>query len=387
MTSGTLSVGRVADLSAMARMRAEWSELLDASDAGLFNAWEWLYPWCRRLAPERELYILAARDAVGALVGLMPLGLERRRVLGRRVRRLAFLGETVVGSDYLDVIARRGLEDAVGRAFAQELRAMRGAWDALDLLDLREDSPTVEHLRDAFRDRDVRVSERYVCPYETFTPGEAFDAFVSRTGRRDNLRRQKRLEKQEGYVIERTVAPGDLAAPLSEFFRLHAARWAGEGGSQAIASARVEAFHRDATYLFAERGWLRLYTMKIAGRAVASVYGLLYRGAFLYYQSGYDPAWRNHSVGMILLGETFKDAIETGLVEYDFLRGPEPYKLEWTTRERRTVAVRVPGAGGRGQWLTRGEELARRARLIAARVLPPETAERIRRMRRRRAST
>jgi CelD/BcsL family acetyltransferase involved in cellulose biosynthesis len=89
---------------------------------------------------------------------------------------------------------------------------------------------------------------------------------------------------------------------------------------------------------------------------------------------------------MILLGETFKDAIETGLVEYDFLRGAEPYKLEGTTRERRTVAVRVPGAGGRGQWLTRGEELARRARLIAARVLPAETVERVRRMRRRRAS-
>jgi len=370
----------------MARMRAEWTELLDASGAGLFNAWEWLYPWCRRLAPEREPLILTARDAAGSLVGLMPLGLERRRVLGRPVRRLAFLGETVVGSDYLDVIARRGMEDAVGRAFAQELRARRGTWDALDLLDLREDSPTVAHLRDAFRDADVCVSERYACPYETFTPGEPFDAFLSRTGRRDNyLRRRKWLEKQDGYAIERTVAPGDLAGPLSEFFRLHAARWAADGGSQGIAGARVEAFHRDATYLFAERGRLRLYTMKVGGRAVASVYGLVDRGAFLYYQSGYDPEWRNRSVGLVLVGETFKDAIEAGLAEYDFLRGTEPYKFDWTTRQRRTVAVRV-AAGGAGRWLTRGEALARRARQVAARILPAETAERIRRLRRRRAS-
>jgi CelD/BcsL family acetyltransferase involved in cellulose biosynthesis len=371
----------------MARMRAEWTDLLDASGAGLFNAWEWLYPWCRRLAPQREPVILTARDAAGSLVGLMPLGLERRRVLGRRVRRLAFLGETIVGSDYLDAIARRGMEEAVGRAFAQELRAMRGGWDALDLLDLREDSPTVAHLRDAFRDAPVRVSQRYVCPYETFTPGEPFDAFLSRTGRRDNyLRRRKWLEKQEGYAIERTETAADLAGPLSEFFRLHAARWAADGGSQGIAGPRVEAFHRDATHLLAERGVLRLYTMRVGGRAVASVYGLFHRNAFLYYQSGYDPEWRNRSVGLVLVGETFKDAIEAGLVEYDFLRGTEPYKLDWTRRERRTVAVRVH-AGGAGRWLTRVEDLTRRAREAAARVLPPETVDRIRRMRRRRAST
>jgi CelD/BcsL family acetyltransferase involved in cellulose biosynthesis len=388
LTAAPFHVALVADLSAMARMRAEWTELLEASDAGLFNAWEWLYPWCRRVAPEREPVILTARDAAGSLVGVMPLGLERRRVLGRRVQRLAFLGETLVGSDYLDVVARRGMEAAVGRAFAQELHARRGAWDVLDLLDLREDSLTVGHLRDAFRDALVHLSERYACPYETFTPGESFDAFLSRTGRRDNyLRRRKWLEKQEGYEIERTVAPGGVAGPLSEFFRLHAARWAADGGSQGITGARVEAFHRDVTRLLAERGRLCLYTMKIGGRAVASVYGLLHREAFLYYQSGYDPEWRNRSVGLVLVGETFKDAIEAGLAEYDFLRGTEPYKLDWTTRERRTVAVRVHAAGGTGRWLTRGEALARRARQVGARVLPPAMAERIRRMRRRRAST
>jgi CelD/BcsL family acetyltransferase involved in cellulose biosynthesis len=371
----------------MARMRAEWTDLLDASDAGLFNAWEWLYPWCRRLAPEREPTILTARDAAGSLVGLMPLGLARRRVLGRRVRRLAFLGETIVGSDYLDAIARRGMEDEVGRAFAQELRAMRGGWDALDLLDLRDDSPTVAHLRDAFHDGEVRVSERYACPYETFTPGEPFGAFLARTGRRDNyLRRRKWLEKQEGFAIERTASPAEVAGPLSEFFRLHAARWAADGGSQGIAGARAEAFHRDATHLLAERGVLRLYTMKVGGRAVASVYGLVHRGAFLYYQSGYDPEWRNRSVGLVLIGETFKDAIEAGLVEYDFLHGTEPYKFDWTTKERRTVAVRVR-SGATGRWLTLGEALARRARRVAARVLPRDAADRIRRMRRRRAST
>jgi CelD/BcsL family acetyltransferase involved in cellulose biosynthesis len=382
-----LRVELVHELAALARMRSEWDALLDASDAGPFNAWEWLYPWCRRIAPERRPMVLAARDRTGTLVGLMPLGFELRQVLGRQVGRLSFLGETHIGSDYLDVVARRGAEEVVARAFANGLREMHGGWDVLDLTDLREGSLTVKVLREAFPDLEVRVTERYVCPYETFTAGEPFDAFLKRTGRRDNyLRRRKWLEKQEGYKIECTEAPGALAGPMTDFFRLHASRWAEDGGSQGIKGKGVEAFHRDATQFLAERGRLRLYTMKVAGQAVASVYGIVHRDSFIYFQSGYDPAWRNRSVGLVLIGETFKDALASGLTEYDFLRGTETYKSDWTTKLRRTVAVRVHASTGVGRWFTRHEELAREAREVAKRLLPTATVERIRRLRRRQAA-
>jgi CelD/BcsL family acetyltransferase involved in cellulose biosynthesis len=379
-----LRVEIVHELSALARMRSEWDVLLDASGAGPFNAWEWLYPWCRRIAPARRPLVLTARDRGGELVGLMPLGFELCNVLGRQVGRLSFLGETHVGSDYLDVVARRGLEEAVTRAFASGLREMHGGWDVLDLLDLREDSLTVKVLRETFPELEVRVTERCVCPHETLTPGEPFDAFLKRTGRRDNyLRRRKWLEKQEDYRIDRTELPGELAGPMSDFFRLHEARWAADGGSQGIRGKSVEAFHRDATQLLAERGQLRLYTMKVGGRAVASVYGILYRDTFIYYQSGYDPEWRNRSVGLVLVGETFKDAIESGFTAYDFLRGTETYKSDWTTKQRRTVAVRVHATQGPGHWFTRHEELARSTREVVKRLLPGGAVERIRRLRRR----
>jgi len=382
-----LRVEIVHELSALARMRSEWDALLDASDAGPFNAWEWIYPWCRRIAPDRRPFVLTARDRTGTLVGLMALGFELCHVLGRQVGRLFFLGETHVGSDYLDVVARRGLEEPVTRAFAHGLREMHGGWDVLDLLDLREGSLTEKVLRETFPELEARVTDRYVCPYETFTPGEPFDAFLKRTGRRDNyLRRRKWLEKQEGYRIERTEAPGALAGPMADFFRLHTARWALDGGSQGIQSHEVEAFHRDATQFLAERGLLRLYTMKVGGQAVASVYGIRYRDTFVYYQSGYDPEWRNRSVGLVLVGETFKDAIEAGLTEYDFLRGTETYKSDWTTKQRRTVAVRVHSTHGAGRWFTRHEELARGAREVVKRLLPDTTVERLRRLRRRHAT-
>ena len=116
----------------------------------------------------------------------------------------------------------------------------------------------------------VERSERYVCPYEPFQAGEDFETFLKRTARRDNyLRRRKWLEKQEGYRIERSVKPAELARPMAEFFRLHALRWEGDGGSQGIKGPGVESFHREAVELLAERGVLRLYTMWLGETAVA----------------------------------------------------------------------------------------------------------------------
>jgi CelD/BcsL family acetyltransferase involved in cellulose biosynthesis len=384
-----LDVGAVGDLSKLAAMRGAWNALLDASNAGPFNAWEWLYPWCRRIGVDRKPFVLQAKDRSGELVGLLPLGFECQWALGHPIRRLAFLGETHVGSDYLDVVARRGREEEVTHAFAGALWELRDQWDVLDLTDLREDSLTVRVLRETFEKNraDFRMSTRYVCPYESLPKGESFDDFLRRTSRRDNfLRRKKWLEKQEGYRIEKTEAPGALAGPLTDFFRLHAMRWESDGGSQGIKGRGVEAFHRDATQLLAERGRLRLYTMKVGGQAVASVYGILHRDSFIYFQSGYDPAWRNRSVGLVLVGETFRDAIEAGLTEFDFLRGTESYKSDWTTQQRRTVSLRVLSPGGGGEWLVWREEAMRQVREVARRVLPRNAVERVRRWRRKLAA-
>ena len=381
-----LEVSTVRSLAELAGMRAEWNALLDDSHAGPFNAWEWLYPWCRRIGMERQPFVLLARERGGKLTGLLPLGFDTHWVLGRPIRRLSFLGETHVGSDYLDVVAPRGREEEVARTFAHALWELRGQWDVLDLTDLREDSVTVRVLRETFDKHGVKsqLTERYVCPYETLGKGESFDDFLKRTSRRDNfLRRKKWLEKQEGYRIEKTEVPGALAGPLTDFFRLHASRWAEDGGSQGIRGRGVEAFHRDATQLFAERGQLRFYTMKVGGQAVASVYGLVHHDTFIYFQSGYDPAWRNRSVGLVLVGETFRDALESGLTEYDFLRGTETYKSDWTTRQRKTVSLRVLAPGGDGEWLVRQEEGLRRVREVAKRLLPQDAVERVRRLRRR----
>ena len=385
LSSPRLDVERISDPVRFAALRPEWDELLDASAAAIFTAWEWLYPWFHRLGRNRELQILTVRNDGGDLVGIMPLSLERRRALGRSVRRLSFLGDARVGSEYLDLIARRGLETAVAAEISAALRD-RNDWHLLDLLDLPEDSATLAAFREAFSapEFSVRIRQRCVCPYQSFAAGETFDRYLRRTARRENyLRRSRWLRAQPGFHIERDSEPDCLTLPLAEFFRLHTLRWAGD--SDGVAGAAVEAFHRDAAVLLAERGQVRLYTLKVAGRALASVYAIVHGRKFVFYQSGYDPDWRSNSVGLVLLGETFRDCIDSGFREYDFLRGSEPYKLEWTTQRRRTVAMRVIRKCGPGEWLDRQERAFAAARDTARSVLPKRWVEQIRSHRRRAA--
>jgi CelD/BcsL family acetyltransferase involved in cellulose biosynthesis len=372
----------VRDPSTFAAMREQWRELAADSLAGVFNSWEWLHTWYELLGRGRAPRIYTARDARGRLNGLLPLAVERRLAVGLPVRRLAFLGETHVGSDYLDVVARRGHEEEVIAAFAARLLEDRGEWDLLDLLDMDEASPALAVFTRVLERAGyvVRVSEASVCPYELFTPGQSFDEFLRGTSRRDNyLRRRKWLEKQPGYRVERVTTPESAGPAYEEFLRLHALRWAASGGSGGITGPEVEAFHREVVPLLAGRDMLRFYTMWVGETAVASVYGIRERDKFIYYQSGYDPAWGSKSVGMVLVGETFKDAVEDGLREYDFLRGSEAYKSDWTARTRYTRTLRAFRPGSRGSLLDRQEGAERSLRRFSKRVLPADVADKLRR--------
>src|SRR5262249_15296571 len=101
----------VVDPERFRRLRPEWNALLASSDAHtVFLTWEWLYTWWSRLGGRRRLAILAlwsGRDlAAIAPLALRPPQPGRLQFLWRR----EFLGSGSVGSDYLDLIVRRGDE-------------------------------------------------------------------------------------------------------------------------------------------------------------------------------------------------------------------------------------------------------------------------------------
>ena len=82
------------------------------------------------------------------------------------------------------------------------------------------------------------------------------------------------------------------------------------------------------------RDWLRLFVLRLDGKPAASLYGINYNGVFYFYQSGFDPDYGNHSVGLVTMALAIKAAIEEGAEEYDLLHGDERYKFHWAQELR-----------------------------------------------------
>lgn len=385
-----LWIDEVGEGLGFASLRAEWSRLVFKSEASPFLTWEWLYPWWRRVAPEAGLRILTARDERGGLAGLLPLCERRSQVAGLEVRRWGFLGcDDWVGSEYLDAVAPRGREGQLASLFAEHLAARRARFDVLELLDLPEGSALGARVLELLAPGALLAERfaRHVCPIVE-TRGD-FESYLREVGRADNLaRRRKWLVAQPGFAIERTEQPGEVAAAMADFFRLHRLRWERDGGSQGINTAEVRAFHRDAAELLAESGMLRLYTLRLGSQALASVYGIVHRDRFYYYQSGYDPGWTRRSVGLVLLGETLADAFREKRADFDFLRGQEPYKFEWAKKaRRRTEGVRIVNRTAAGAAWLAATSGARAVKSAARRLIGDERWEELRRRKRRRGSS
>jgi len=348
---GPWVVERIADRDGFAALRADWDGLLEGSASdGFFLTWEWLYTWWKHLGGDRRLALLAVRCG-GELVAVAPLALGRSREWRPLpLRSLQLLGTGQVGSDYLDLIARAGAERPAAGALADYLGEQRAL---LELGQLPAERSAAALVAERLRERGWGELERttHVCPFIDLA-GESWESYVAALGssHRANLRRRlRKLEARFDVRFERAHSEAEVAAAFEILVDLHHRRWQGRGGSDAFGGPAVVAFHRELVGLALRRGWLRLYVLRLDGRPAAALYGFLYRGRFLFYQAGFDPAFGDWSVGLVTMGLTIRAAIEEGAREYDLLHGDEDYKFLWANQSRELARLELypPTAAGR----------------------------------------
>ena len=371
-----LSVQRITDVVGFHALRAEWTELLEASASDcIFLTWEWLSTWWKHLGAGRRLDLLAIRKD-DELIGLLPLMVSPMRP-GRSVpcRARQFLGCGSVGSDYLDVIVRAGLEPEALGALAARL-ARDGVM--VDLAQLNRRSAAASSLAERLERQGWHVSDQPgdVCPFIELA-GHTWPSFLQSLGGRHRYNVKHRLDRlvKRAMRFQLVESEDRRREALATLVRLHRKRWSERGGSTALDAANLVAFHEEFSRLALERGWLRLFVMYLEGDPVAALYGFRYRGTFYFYQTGFDPAHAREGVGQATVGLTIQHAIEEGCAEYDMLHGDEPYKFDWAGKVRELVRLQLYPGSARG-WVCRQlVEWDRAARKAARRLLPTSTVD------------
>jgi CelD/BcsL family acetyltransferase involved in cellulose biosynthesis len=218
--------------------------------------------------------------------------------------------------------------------------------------------PAAERLaREVLRPRGYRVVAE-VGPESPFLELPAsYDELLAAKSRnfRSQLGRRRRGLEKEGELVFRTTLGGpSLDEDLDAMLRVEAAGWKSTEGTAILSDARTQSLYRAFAHVAAERGWLRLHLLELDGRAIAADYSLVFAGGEFLLKTGFDEEWGRLSPGLVLRGEVLRRAIEEGLGYYDFLGGPDHYKLRWTEELRPRATLRAfRGARGAGPYLYR----------------------------------
>ena len=370
----------IATAAELMQLCAEWDDLFRrANPENIFLSFGWMSTWWKHFG-NGQLAVIAVRDSTGRLAAVAPFYIARSSA-GLGGRRLGFLADDRVGSDYLNVLAEARFAAAAVEEIVRILFAHQRLWDYIELCDT-PDSPLMAALSAKLAGRGMRVFEttRRVCRYirlpATF---EKFMAGIS-TGLRANYRRRWRALQHE-HQAECLAVSG--AAELERHFpallALHRMRFEQREAESAFVAPGIPEFHVEAMRVLAAQGFARLFLLKAGGGAVAALYGFSVGGTFQFYQCGMHPGWKRYGLGQLLIGNAIELIIGTGHATFDFLRGDESYKTRWADRAHESVTLRFfdqRPVSVAARWslrisaAVRGVVRSVRARLVAGRLAP-----------------
>jgi CelD/BcsL family acetyltransferase involved in cellulose biosynthesis len=337
-----LSVRSYHDESGFDALAGEWNALLHRSAADtIFLTLEFQHTWWRRLG-QGEPLILAVRDG-GELVGIAPL-FAVANLHGQRV--LATIGCVEV-ADYLDWIVTRGQEEAVYAALVDALAGpAASAWDALDLCNIHQDSPTLALLPGLAQARGwtVSISKDDVCPVVRLP--ETWEEYLQMLDGKQRHEMRRKLRRAGAEPALRWYIAGaehDLEAETEDFLTLMAASTPDKA---AFLTPQMREFFRCLARVADDAGWLQLAFLEIEGRKAAAYFNFIYNNRVMVYNSGLDWAvFPQFSAGIVLIAYCIRHAIEQGHEAFDFMQGDERYKYDLGGRdvEVRRLVVRKAG--------------------------------------------
>jgi len=282
--------------------------------SSIFVLPDWLRVWWQSFGGEAGLYLRSVRQG-DKIIGIAPLMVQNESA--------TFVGSVAV-SDYLDFVVTPGLERQFCSALLNDL-AQKNI-NGLDLKPVRPDSIVVTHLADIARERKCEVDCKSLdVSYEMELPA-TYDEYLMAlpVKQRHELKRKLRRLHEAGSVSYRTIEDSkDVHGIMNTFLKLFAES---REDKATFMTTRMESFFRSVVDAMAGIGLLRFGILELNMLPVAMVLCFDYNNRVYLYNSGYNPDYKDLSVGLLSKVLCIKDSIERGRKTFDFLKGGETYK-------------------------------------------------------------
>jgi CelD/BcsL family acetyltransferase involved in cellulose biosynthesis len=343
--SAPYEVAEISELNDFLALESDWDALLDECDCDLpFLRHDWFRIWWGRFGAGRRLSIVTARRD-GRLALALPMVEEREGWFPAPRVKLHSL--TNAHSFRFQIPLRRGEEGSVRAAWSY-LEKRNRPWHMLEFERFPTGYPADRELTDVARraGHPVGVWQGGRSPYLTLQG--TWESYLGslKPKFRSNLRnRLKRLQRLGPVSYELVTARGESDAALQDAFAIERSGWKGEQRSAIASNPTLTRFYTEWGGLAADRGWLRLWFLRLGERRVAFEYNLEYKRVLYCMKIGYESELHPFSPGQTLKAAVLERAFREGIREYDFLGVMDEAKRDWTSEGRPFNWVYVYNSG------------------------------------------
>ncbi|MEX2398114.1 MAG: GNAT family N-acetyltransferase, partial [Balneolales bacterium] len=327
----------------------EWHALVEKADIHYVQTYDWLRSWWKHFGGgQHRLHIILFRHKQ-ELVGIMPMYLETFKFVGLPLYRcLRMLGGRVIQpsggalpvelpfGDYLTLIAFPGREKIITSTLIKYLMTNRHLFDRIWLEEIPEGSPLLALTKIEFNDQNWNCNVRPASKSYIIKINSPWSSYLEKLSSkaRYQVRRTLRVN-DENQHFERQLAhtEEEVLTAYMKLVEYHQQRWQSLGQPGIFSDDRINNFFKDITMHFHKKGWLQL-EMLVKGNAYEAIdllfcfHGTLYQVQRGYKDSPYD---KRIGPGNLLLYLRIKEAINSGVKVFDFLRGEIPYKRSLST--------------------------------------------------------
>jgi len=316
-------------------LRTEWNALLDVSVSHVpFLRFDYQQTWWANRGggewPQAQLALVTARHG-GQLVGIAPLFFTPDHA-GRP--SLMLIGSIEI-SDYLDLLVRpTDLAEFLDELLPFLLNADLPDWQALDLYNLLDSSPTLPALEAAAARHGLTYTQAQLqhSPYIPL-PGnwDTYLASIDKKQRHEIRRKMRRAEEAEVparwyFVEDEATLDAEIDAFLSMMNQ--------DDDKCAFLTPTMRKTMREIIHCAFEEDCLLMAFLDVGGEKAASYLIFDYLERLWVYNSGFDRRFMEYSPGWVLLGYLLQWANDQGRSEFDFLRGDEEYKYRFGAIDR-----------------------------------------------------
>jgi hypothetical protein len=336
-----------------ARAGYELSEELDflthrAIEPNVFFSARFVAPAMPRLE-DKLIRLLVMRDedeTRSRMRFLMPFSVERPGFsIGAPIMRVWANPYGPLGTPLLD---QEGAAETLDNLFETLGRKELDLPSVLVIPSARMDGAFVQLLRAVAISRNLAIAETDLYDRPMLQSLEDGETYLNRSISAKHQRERRRQRRQLSEIGELTYdvarLPDEIRHRMEEFLSLEASGWKGRRRSAMVVDRYRAAFAREAISNLAETDNVRIHTLNLDGRAIASTVVFVMSGTAYTWKTAYDEAFAHHSPGQLLMDDlTTTHLDDPNIVITDSCAVPDHPVMSRIWRERCPMGTLIVG--------------------------------------------